>query len=87
MADALSLRVAIVPKNAHEDIRISLTEFKGVKFADVRIFAKFAGPAEARGPTKAGVAVPFASLPALITALQAAEAKAREMGLLDGGAA
>jgi hypothetical protein len=86
MGDALNVMIGVVQKNAHEDIRITLTEFKGTQYADIRVFTKFAGPADARTPTKSGVAIPFARLHEVVEALQAAESRAREMGLIGGDA-
>lgn len=87
MADALNVPIGTVQKNAREEIRISLTEFKGSQFADVRVYSGFVGTADdVRGPTKAGIAISFNHLPDLVKLLQAAEAKAREMGLIGGAA-
>jgi len=87
MADApFNVAVAVIPKTSREELRVSLTEFKGVRYCDLRIFAEFTGQSHARTPTKAGVTCSFEHLPALVKALQAAEAKARELGLIGGAA-
>jgi hypothetical protein len=83
MADALNVPVAVIQKNAREEIRVSLSEFKGTQFADVRIFAEFAGPSNVRGPTRQGVSIAIPRLPELANALLQAVAKARELGLIE----
>lgn len=84
-SDPLNVPVAVIPKNSRQEIRVGLREFRGAKFVDLRIFAEFAGTTDARSPTKEGVAIAFDRLPAVIEALQAAEVRAREMGLIAGG--
>lgn len=77
--------IAIVEKNSREDVRVSLDEFHGVQLIDVRTFADFkAGAVESRGPTKKGVSLNIARLPALIAGLEAARDEARRRGLLPG---
>ncbi|MBP2159544.1 MULTISPECIES: transcriptional coactivator p15/PC4 family protein [Asticcacaulis] len=72
-----------VQKNSRELVRVSLTEFKGYKLVDVRIYA---GADDDAKPTGKGISVKASTLPALIVLLQKAEAQARTMGLIDGGA-
>lgn len=85
MADApLNVPIATIPRNAREELRISLTEFKGTRYFDLRIFAEFAGETKVRGPTKTGITCSFEHLPELARAVQAAEVKARELGLIGG---
>ncbi|MES2343644.1 MAG: PC4/YdbC family ssDNA-binding protein [Pseudomonadota bacterium] len=87
MGKPLNVPIGTIEKNTREDIRVTLTEFKGTRFADVRVYAGFLSTAEdVRGPTKAGVAISFERLPEFVRTLQAAEAKARELGLIGGEA-
>jgi hypothetical protein len=74
--------IAIVPKNALEEVRVSLSEFKGSHLVDVRVFADFDGTRGEKKATKKGVALKVASLPELIKALEAARAEAERQGLL-----
>jgi hypothetical protein len=66
-------------------VRIALDEFKGNRTVDVRVFEQFTA-AKAYMPTKRGVTLGLAKLPELVRALQDAEAKARELGLIGGDA-
>jgi len=75
--------IATVPKNGAEEVRVSLSTFKGHALVDVRVFADMGDEAERRA-TKKGVALVVAKLPALIAALQEA---ARAAGLPDNGRA
>ena len=87
VGEPLNVPIGTIEKNTREDIRVTLTEFKGTQFADVRVYAGFLATADhVRGPTKAGVAVPFERLAEFVRTLQAAEAKARELGLIGGAA-
>ena len=82
MTDALV--IATVPKNGCEDVRVSLSEYRGHALVDVRTFSEV-GDAHERRATKKGVALKLERLPALIAALQAAEAEAQARGLLPRG--
>jgi len=75
--------IATVPKNGAEEVRVSLSTFKGHALVDVRVFADLGDEAERRA-TKKGVALAVAKLPALIAALQEA---ARAAGLPNDGRA
>ena len=74
--------IATVPKNAREEIRIDLTEYRGHDLIDCRTYAN-------NGvdfiPTKKGITLSISHLPALIKGLRLAESEARECGLLDAG--
>jgi hypothetical protein len=58
------------PKNAREEIRATLTTFKGFRLADVRVYC-----ADDNGdgdhPTRKGIAVRVEDLPKLLEAVQA----------------
>ncbi len=72
--------VATIPKNAREELRVSLSEFKGVDLVNLRVWFK-AGDDTMR-PGNAGLAMRLDKLPEIITALQAAEREARAQGLV-----
>src|SRR5262249_4025414 len=73
--------VAVIPKNKADDVIISLCRYNGHDLIDVRVYSAFNGVAEKR-PTRKGVCVNVALLPALIAALNAAAAEAHRLGLL-----
>lgn len=83
--DPLNVPIATIPKNSREELRVSLAEFKGAQFVDLRIYSEFAGSTHARSPTKAGVTCSFERLPELMRALMDAEAQVRALGLMGGG--
>lgn len=73
--------IATLRKNAAEDVRVALTEYRGHPLVDLRIFAEYQSTGEV-GPTKKGLTFSPSMLPGLIEALQAAEAESRRRGLL-----
>ena len=81
MDDAYRL-IGTVPKNAREDVQVGLSEFRGVPFVDVRVFADMGHPD--RNPTKKGVALQPDRLDALIGVLSDARAELVRRGLLKG---
>ncbi|WP_126419512.1 transcriptional coactivator p15/PC4 family protein [Asticcacaulis excentricus] len=80
----LPLPIGHVTKNATEEIRVALQEYKGLKLADIRVYGRFSA-AKTFAPTAKGISFNPALLPELITLLQAAEAEARKRGLMGGG--
>lgn len=62
---------------------VKLQEYEGWPLVDMRVAAT--GNDGISRPTNKGLALNIAKLPELIKALQKAERRAREMGLLDGG--
>lgn len=74
--------VARLPKNADEEVRVTIDKFKNHLLLDVRIFADFTA-ANTPFPTKRGVSIRIGQLPDLLDALQDAAAAARKLGLLD----
>jgi len=82
MDDAYDL-IGAVPKNAAEEVRIALSEFRGASLIDLRIFADL-GDGERR-PTKKGLALRIDRLPELIAALERARTEAERRGLIGGG--
>jgi hypothetical protein len=77
----MSAPIATIQKNAREEIRIELSEFKGHNLLNMRVWSDKDG-GNARIPTKAGIACKVTLLPALISALQKTEAAARAAGLM-----
>ena len=76
------VRVATIAKNRLEELRISLTEFRGHDLVDIRVFAlPYAGRGRGKEmvATKKGLALNVAKLSALIAALQTAERQAQEV--------
>ncbi len=80
MDDAYDL-IATVRKNASDEVRIALSEFRGTSLIDMRVFSDFDGSGERR-PTKKGLALSVTRLPDLIDALQLAKAEAERRGLM-----
>jgi len=66
--------LASFPKNATEEVRINRENYRGHDLVDVRVFGRFGGPAAVLMPTKWGISIQVAQLPALIEALQRASA-------------
>ena len=77
--------IAMIRKNALEEIRVELGEFNGHDLVNVRVWAEPRNGGTERIPTKAGIACIVKLLPELIEALQQAEMAARKAGLLGGG--
>jgi hypothetical protein len=69
--------IAVMRKNAREEIRIELSEFNGYDLANVRVWAD-----PPNGGPKTGIACNVSLLPELIEALRKAENAARRAGLL-----
>jgi hypothetical protein len=76
------LLIATIQKNGSEELRVSLDHFRGHDLLDIRVFAAFTA-ANVPMPTKKGLSIRVDLIPELREALEAAEAKARELGLLE----
>ncbi len=72
-------QIAAIPKNAREQLHVSLTEFKGHDLIDLRIYADGQGEWIA---TRKGITIKVDHLPAIVEALQRAITEARAAGLL-----
>ncbi|MBI3030495.1 MAG: transcriptional coactivator p15/PC4 family protein [Candidatus Rokubacteria bacterium] len=73
--------MATIEKSADEEIRVSLREYKGHSFIDIRVYWK--PPEGEPGPTKKGVTLNPDLFPALkkaVGALEAALVKAKLIG-------
>ena len=75
-------QLAVIRKNALEEIRVGLSEFNGHDLLNIRIWAEPRNGGAERIPTKAGICCNVRLLPDLIAALRQAEAAARKAGLL-----
>ncbi|KKB12384.1 hypothetical protein VE25_07480 [Devosia geojensis] len=63
--------IATIPKNANEELRISLTEYQGHRLCAVRVYYDPRDGGDMR-PGKSGVNVRLTMLPEIIEALQEA---------------
>ncbi|MBY5987100.1 transcriptional coactivator p15/PC4 family protein [Roseovarius atlanticus] len=75
--------IATIRKNAREDLRVTLDEFRGHHLLNLRVWF-YADDNEQR-PGKQGVAIRPDLLPELRKALLDAEQEANRLGLLDQG--
>ncbi len=76
--------VAELRKNARERIRVALDNWQGHDLLDIRVTAQLNEATDVWCPTKKGLSVNVALIPALREALAAAEDQARERGLIGG---
>jgi hypothetical protein len=76
--------VAELRKNARERVRVALDEWQGHSLIDIRVTTQFTEALDVWSPTKKGLSMNVAMIPALREALASAEARAVEMGLLHG---
>lgn len=74
-------QIAVIEKNALEQIRVGFSEFRRKTYLDVRVYAEFDGETEHK-PTKKGVSLRPDMLDEMIAALQQAKAEAVKAGLL-----
>jgi len=73
--------IATIEKNADEQIRVSLREYKGHPFIDIRLYWK--PPEGEPGPTKKGVTLNPELFPGLKKAMGALEAALVKAKLID----
>lgn len=73
--------IATIRKNAREDLRVTLDEFRGHHLLNLRVW--FDADENEQRPGKQGVAIRLDLLPHLSAALLEAEECARKLGLLD----
>jgi hypothetical protein len=72
-------------RRRNESVHVTLSEYEGHCLINVRVYCT--GTDGIDRPTPKGVAMGIAKLPELTRALVKAEAKAQELGLLDGNEA
>jgi Transcriptional Coactivator p15 (PC4) len=86
MTGGLPILIGTLAMGSKAEVRVSLDSFQGRPRVDLRTWCDFSvGPVATRGPTKKGVSLPIADLPALLATIRDAEAKARSLGLLAKG--
>lgn len=73
--------IATIEKNADEEIRVSLREYKGHPYIDIRLYWK--PPEGEPGPTKKGVTLNPELFPGLKKAMGALEAALVKAKLID----
>ncbi|MEP6968406.1 MAG: PC4/YdbC family ssDNA-binding protein [Pseudomonadota bacterium] len=78
------LIVANLRKDSRERVRVALDQWQGHDLLDIRVTAQLTEATDVWCPTKKGLSVNVAMIPALRLALADAEAQARKLGLLDG---
>jgi hypothetical protein len=74
--------IAVIRKNAREEIRVELSEFNGYDLVNIRVWVEPRDGGAEYIATRSGIACRIALLPEIIVALQKAELKARNAGLL-----
>ena len=88
MSDAADTTIiAKIRKNNSEEVRVALSEYRGVQLVDVRVFAELPDSAGERVATRKGVCMSIAKIGDLITALQDAHVEAVRRGLISAGEA
>jgi len=75
--------VATIAKNAREELRVELTEYRGHELVSIRVWID-KSDGSGKAPTPKGITCKAALLPAIVAALADAEPEARAAGLLDG---
>ena len=75
--------ISIIDKGRTSDVRVSLNEFHGRTYLDIRTHVVVDATGD-RVPTRKGVTLPINKIPQLREAIEAIEAEARELGLLSG---
>lgn len=70
--DAQTEPLSIIEKNATEEIRVYLNEYRGHTYVDIRVFVNYSGRF---APTKKGITVKPELLPELLAALDQAMKK------------
>lgn len=75
--------IAELTRNARERVRVSLEEWQGKPRLDIRTTTQLTEATDIWSPTKKGISVSVTLIPALRQALADAEAKARELGLIE----
>ena len=79
----MTTEIATIEKNRSEELRIALKEYEGHDYVDIRTYVEpDADHGQGRVPTKKGITLAVAKLPALIDAIREAEKGARAAGLL-----
>lgn len=77
--------VAIIPKSAATQVRVSLRIYEGHRFVDLRLFTAGTGHGDEWRPSERGFSLEISKLTMLRDALIDAEAKARSLNWLKEG--
>ena len=75
--------IATFTKSTAEEVRVSLSKFKGFDLVDARVWADPDDGDGDRRPTRKGLCLRVERLPELLEALRQAEEEARKAGLLE----
>lgn len=75
-------QIATIEKNSTEQIHVSLSEYRGSDLVGIRVFFNASVTGQDWRPTKKGLTVKIAKLPAILDALKQAESEAKNAGLL-----
>jgi hypothetical protein len=78
--------IATLDKNSRERVRVALDTYRDTRLIDLRIVVDLSGSSGIDAPTKKGISLRVEFLPELRRALAEAEARAREMGWIEGPA-
>ena len=75
--------IAELTRNARERVRVALEEWHGQPRLDIRTTTRITEATDIWSPTKKGISLSVTLIPVLRQALADAEAKARELGLIE----
>lgn len=78
--------IADLEKNGRERVRVSLDTYAGHDLIDIRVAVQLSEGTGLWAPTKKGISLRIAQLPALRVALAEAESQARAAGMFAGAA-
>ena len=81
--DRVDEPISIIEKGRTSDVRVSLSEFHGRSYLDIRTHVVVDATGD-RVPTRKGVTLAIDKIPQLREAIEAVETEARELGLLGG---
>lgn len=86
--NGLPVVVRTFPLGSRAELRVILDTFNGQPRVDMRTWCEYSvGPSHVRGPTKKGVSLYLAHVPALVAALSEALDHARALGFVEKGGA
>jgi hypothetical protein len=85
MSDDEEFLVGSFPKNKREEVRVTLSKYKGFDLVGLRVW--FKSEDGTHRPGKSGFSIRTVLLPQLVRLLDTAHAEAAKRGLLDVGAA
>jgi len=80
--DRADEKISIIEKGRTSDVRVSLSEYNGRTYLDIRTHVVVDASGR-RMPTRKGCTLPIGKIPELRAALEKAEAAAIDLGLLE----